>query len=122
MYQPKHFKWSEFACKGDANSTGLEMDEVFVKKLDYLRECFSKPIIIGSGYRTSEHNARVGGVKDSAHLKGLAVDIKVSGSDAYKLLKLAFELGFKGIGVNQKGNGRFIHLDDGREIPTLWSY
>jgi hypothetical protein len=35
--------------------------------------------------------------------------------------------GFKGIGVNQKGNGRFIHLDigemeDGRPRPHLWSY
>jgi hypothetical protein len=30
-------------------------------------------------------------------------------------------MGFKGIGVQQKGAGRFIHLDD-REDPAIWSY
>lgn len=35
----------------------------------------SRPIIITSGYRCPELNAAVGGVSDSAHVKGLAADI-----------------------------------------------
>jgi zinc D-Ala-D-Ala carboxypeptidase len=39
-------------------------------------------------------------------------------------LRLAFKLGFTGIGVQQKGSGRFIHLDtmEGGTRPTVWSY
>ena len=51
-----------------------------------------------------------------------AIDLGVVGRDAYDLVKLAFELGFTGVGVSQrKGVPRFIHLDD-REIPAIWSY
>jgi hypothetical protein len=34
------------------------------------------------------------------------------------------ELGFTGIGVQQKGTGRFIHVDltVGQNRPTVWSY
>lgn len=40
---------------------------------------------------------------------------------------LLFQYGFTGIGINQKGGNRFIHLDDcgpttGRPRPTMWSY
>jgi hypothetical protein len=43
------------------------------------------------------------------------------------VLKLALEAGFTGIGVAQKGSGRFMHLDDllndeGQPRPTIWSY
>jgi len=37
---------------------------------------------------------------------------------------LALELGFTGIGVQQKGTGRFPHLDTLEEPPrpNVWSY
>jgi hypothetical protein len=38
-----------------------------------------------------------------------------------RFLRLALELGFTGIGVQQKGTGRFIHLDL-RAVPAIWSY
>ncbi len=37
------------------------------------------PIIINSGYRSEAVNKAVGGVKDSNHLTGCAVDIRVTG-------------------------------------------
>ena len=37
------------------------------------------PIIINSGYRSSEVNKAVGGVKGSNHLTGCAADIRVAG-------------------------------------------
>lgn len=44
--------------------------------LDPLREWFDEPIIVSSGYRCEHLNKAVGGVHDSQHLKGQAVDIR----------------------------------------------
>lgn len=46
--------------------------------LEPLREKWGGPVIINSGYRTEEHNRRVGGSPTSLHTRGLAVDIKCS--------------------------------------------
>lgn len=58
---------------------------------------------------------------DGTHSRGIAVDIAISGADALRLLDLALELGFTGVGVQQKGEGRFLHLDT-RDTLALWSY
>lgn len=43
--------------------------------LDPLRERFGKPIIVNSGFRCPALNKAVGGVANSQHVKGEAVDI-----------------------------------------------
>lgn len=43
--------------------------------LDEMRENANTPFIITSGLRTVEENQKIGGVSNSAHLKGLAVDL-----------------------------------------------
>ena len=89
------------------------MDEKFMSKLDELREKLKQPMTISSGYRSESHNIAIGGSKQSAHLKGCAVDVVCSGHKAFEIVRLAMELGFTGIGVKQKGvhGKRFIHLD-----------
>ena len=62
-----------------------------------------------------------------AHSTGQACDILIERADAFKLLSLAFLVGFTGIGVSQKGGARFLHLDTiesspARPRPTIWSY
>ena len=86
---------------------------------------FGEPIIISSGYRCEAYNNKIGATQ--THATGQAVDISVRGEKAYKLLNCALELGFTGVGINQKGSSRFIHLDDlkkstGVYRPTIWSY
>jgi uncharacterized protein YcbK (DUF882 family) len=44
-----------------------------------LRDAVGKSISITSGYRSSQHNKKIGGAKDSQHVKGMAADIKVAG-------------------------------------------
>ena len=71
-------------------------------------------MIITSAYRHPAHNVAIGGSRYSAHIKGRAVDVLVSGKDALRLVRLALEQGMTGIGVAQRGphDKRFIHLDD----------
>jgi len=50
------------------------------------------------------------------------VDIGVQGEQALKLLKMALnDARINGVGVNQKGGGRFIHLDTDNRT-AIWSY
>lgn len=65
QYTPKYFKSHEIQ--------NLSPDLVVM--LDRAREVSGVPFFITSGFRTAEHNKEVGGVADSSHLKGLAVDI-----------------------------------------------
>ena len=54
-----------------------QIDTFYVKQsADTIREGYGKPIIINSGYRCPTLNKAVGGVADSYHQKGLAVDIR----------------------------------------------
>lgn len=54
--------------------------------LDVIREELGMPIIINSAYRSDVVNFKVGGVKTSHHLYGLAADIKCK--DNKKLLEI----------------------------------
>jgi len=91
----KYFSFNEFV----RDENGF-IDSELVKKLEKLREAFGKVIKISSGYRTEEDNKRVGGAKNSYHLKGMAVDIPIteySASELYSLIKLCFDIEFNGI-------------------------
>ena len=44
--------------------------------LDPARERYGRPIAVNSGYRCAIHNAAVGGVRNSQHMKGEAADIR----------------------------------------------
>lgn len=50
--------------------------EYTISRLDEIREGYGKPIYVNSGYRCEELNKEVGGVEDSYHIKGLAVDLR----------------------------------------------
>jgi uncharacterized protein YcbK (DUF882 family) len=93
---------------------------VLMNKVQYLRDLYGKSIVVTSAYRCPQHPIEI--CKKSAGQHSIAaIDLSVSHKDAHDVLRLAFMLGFTGIGVNQKGNGRFIHLDL-REKHTVWSY
>ena len=72
---------SETADKLGINNIPVQQEtldnlDYIMGKLDEIREGYGKPIIINSGYRSPELNKAVGGVVQSYHQKGLAVDIK----------------------------------------------
>lgn len=103
------------------------MDEGFMQRLLRLRVAFGKPMAISSGYRDKTHPVEASKTTTGAHTTGKACDVAIEGADALRLIHLAYIYGFTGIGVNQKGRGRFIHLDTleagpGQPRPHLWTY
>jgi uncharacterized protein YcbK (DUF882 family) len=126
----KHFNLREFACQcGECDSDGSEMSETFLEALDALRCICAFPLIISSGYRCELHPIERSKTAPGAHSSGIAADILLSGDKALAALRNAQNMGmFTGIGINQKGNGRFIHLDIagdfefGAPRPHIWSY
>ena len=55
--------------------------------LEPARAAYGKPIYVNSGYRCSIHNAVVGGVSGSQHMRGEAADLWIDGSPE-KLVKI----------------------------------
>ena len=123
MDNSKYFSKAELQCK--CGCEAAPMDATFLIMLDELRATFGKPLLVSSGYRCPAHNSRVSSTGATGpHTSGKAVDLRVDRGAAHQLLKIAMDMNFSGIGINQKGSGRFIHLDilvEGLR-PTVWSY
>ena len=114
----KHFEMKEFACPCCGK---VRMDGEFLKTLDMLREICGFPFRITSGYRCEKHNKEIGGVKDSAHVKGLAVDIAVgSSSQRYEIVENGIGLGIGRYGLAKS----FVHIDIDPSKPqnVIWTY
>ncbi len=103
-------KWTFFT---DAEVEGLH-DE-FIVKLEKARSIAGIAFIITSGYRSPEKNeSLLGAVADSAHTKGLAVDLRVTSSrQAALVLDAAKAAGItrRGIYVNSSFEPTHIHMD-----------
>ncbi|MCG8329797.1 MAG: D-Ala-D-Ala carboxypeptidase family metallohydrolase [Chitinophagales bacterium] len=122
----RYFQPFEFDSPDVPGSGQKVMKLHFIKALDELRGNLGYPLQVNSGYRTPEHNARVGGVPDSAHLKGLAADIYCPTKEHLrKIVYAAREMGFRRIGqyFTVKGN-YFVHLDldDSKEYQGEWCF
>jgi uncharacterized protein YcbK (DUF882 family) len=116
-----NFEPDEFAC---SHCGKVSMHPEFLEKLQTLRVAYARPMRITSGYRCPEHPIEKAKATPGAHASGRAADIAVQGVQAHELLRLAFHFGFTGIGVQQLGGGRFVHLDTltGGNRPAVWSY
>lgn len=111
-----NFNSVEFKCKD-----GTPYPEKWVssrlkplcEQLEIIRGHFQAPITITSGYRTFEHNKKIGGAKASQHVNGRAADFTVQGYNAIdvheKVLKLYGDglLKIKGLGLYPG----WLHID-----------
>lgn len=106
------FRPSELECRCTRlDCDAPEMNDVFMEKLNLLRELWGRPLIVLSAVRCVEHNREVHGAEKSWHLTGQAVDLKIGSTVEGKLIgQLAERIGFGGIGIYKKG---WIHVDMG---------
>jgi hypothetical protein len=91
-----NFKPEEFRC---SHSGEYLLVPDFLDKVQMLRSTVAAPFVITSAYRHVSHpKERIKRVPGS-HNTGRAVDIALSGEDAWKLVVMAGQVGMTGIGV-----------------------
>lgn len=108
----KHFKKSEFACKcGGKYCKGYpaEPQEKLIKVAERVREHFGKPATVTSGIRCTRHNANEGGVSNSRHLSGKAMDFCIQGVSGATLL--AYVQKQPEIRYAYIISGNYVHMD-----------
>ena len=113
-----HFSKKEFACPCCGRD---DIDKKFVERLESARRLAGVAFRINSGVRCLEHNKRVGGVDSSAHVLGVAADIKVSTS--HRRFKIRDAL--LGAGFTRFGSAKnFIHVDcdETKDQEVEWMY
>lgn len=119
----KYFKVSEILRSSTAKKHNIDntpTDETIIDNLNYtlnrlntIREQYGKPIYINSGYRCDELNVLVGGVKDSKHRLGLAVDLRC---DTDLIDFLVENCSFDKLIREKAGKSKWIHLQFCRNI------
>jgi uncharacterized protein YcbK (DUF882 family) len=117
-YIPAALKEIDRLMRDYNNDEVADIDPDLIDLLARLRNKigFAQPIQITSGYRSPRtnaaarrHNSHV--ARNSYHMQGKAVDIRVPGFNLSRLRRAAIEL--KGGGVGTYPNEGFLHLDVG---------
>ena len=85
-----------------------EPEEKLVRLAERVRTAFDAPVLISSGVRCPAHNAAVGGVKNSRHLLGKAMDFRVKNVPGEKLLAYVRTLPIR---YAYRIDGSFVHMD-----------
>ena len=109
-----HQRWPNFAPKELAcKSCGaLRVHYDSLDRLQELRKFWGAPLKINSAFRCAKYNERIGGAKDSYHMKGMAFDIANghwAGRHTASFIYWATKAQFRGFGLY----GSFIHVDTG---------
>jgi hypothetical protein len=121
IYEGSHFTWGEATKNGarlpiDCEIDGEELTARTIvaniisiaRELDVIRRDFGdRPIIVTSWYRDPTSNRAVGGVRNSQHKRGWAVDIQVDGLEPPQVAARLTASWLGGLGDSDA----FTHLD-----------
>jgi hypothetical protein len=98
MQLSKHFNLNEFIISESAKRAGINnmppadhienLKKLCINVLEPIRDHFSIPIHISSGYRCKALNRLIGGASNSEHTLGQAVDLDVEGVEGVDNKKL----------------------------------
>lgn len=115
MKLTENFSLDEFKSKDGASFPAEVMQNlsILAEQLQALRDHLGKPITVLSGYRSPAHNIKVGGAKESFHVKGMASDLQVAGMSPSELAEEIEGLIKEGK-MKQGGMGvypTFVHYD-----------
>lgn len=106
----KYFKKSEFKCKcGKCGGYPANPKEKLIRVADKVRENLGGAARVSSGVRCANHNAKVGGVSNSRHLTGRAMDFCVEGKTSDQVLAEVNK--HKEIRYAYKIDSRYVHMD-----------
>jgi len=107
----RYFSRKEFACKCGRYCDGYpaRMQRAVVELADRARSELKGVGFVSSGLRCSQHNANVGGVADSRHLVGKAIDLRIEGKSARQTL--AWAQSQPQVRYAYAIDGSFVHMD-----------
>ena len=108
-----HLTVGEIKCRcgcGFGTQEG-DLKPAIIRKFEQLRKAVGLPLHINSGCRCAKYNRAIGGSKHSAHIEGLALDIRCPDKMEYeRFYELAERIaGDGGCGYYPKDN--FVHID-----------
>ena len=107
-FSPSEFKRCDPPCSID------QMDADFLAILDRIREDAGIPLVINCAYRSKAHDLAKGRSGNSAHTRGLAVDIRCATSASrFKIVEAAIANGITRIGIGKT----FVHIDNDATLP-----
>jgi uncharacterized protein YcbK (DUF882 family) len=115
-----HFSAHEFRCRDGSEHP---IDCRLLAMLEAVRCHFDAPITITSGYRSPAYNRKVGGARDSYHVRGMAADIRVVGvfiSTVYAWLDEVFPISGLGAYPRRGDDWGWIHIDC-RSTRSRWN-
>ena len=105
----RYFTRAEFRCPcGRCGGFPAEPAEKLVRLADQVREHFGAPALPSSGVRCPEHNKEVGGVWNSYHLAGKALDFRIDGKSAAEVLAFVRTLP---VHYAYAIDERYVHMD-----------
>ncbi len=123
-YIPEAFRRIDRLMRDHNNDEVADIDPALIDLLARLRRKvgFAQPIHVTSGYRSPRTNAAARRrnphvARNSYHMQGKAVDIRVPGFSLSKLRRAAIELKAGGVGTYPRAS--FLHLDVGP--VRVWS-
>ena len=110
----RYFKRSEpyIACScGKCGGFPVEPAEKLMRLADAVREAAGKPMVPTSTVRCKTHNAEVGGVWNSRHLLGHAMDFRIPGLSAAEVLGIVRQQ--KNVVYCYAIDAQHVHMDIG---------
>lgn len=113
-----YFTRKELECK--CCGVCLISDDL-LGRLNHAREIAGIPIVLNSAYRCEKHNDAVGGSPTSSHVRGKAVDIRITNNNQrFIILNALLQAGFTRLGVGSN----FIHVDcdEKKAQNVIWTY
>ena len=124
----KYFTVNELTRSDVARQNGIEnipsqvvtlkLQQLIEQVLDPLRELWSKPLLITSGYRCTQLNRIVGGVANSQHIAGEAADLTAgSRAENRALYEMAVRSKIPYDQIILEKGGLWIHISYRRNQP-----
>ena len=98
-----------------------DMTQEAMDIFDAVRRRAGIPLVINCAYRSPKWDRTMGRSGNSAHTRGLALDIRANASETrMRIVSAALEVGVSRIGI---GKG-FVHLDIDSSLPegVMWHY
>ena len=106
----KYFRKAEFKCKcGKCGGFPAEPQMKLIQVADRVRTNFGAAATVSSGVRCPTHNKNVGGVSNSRHLQGKAMDFCIAGKTAKEVL--AYVKKQPEIRYTYAIDSKYVHMD-----------